>query len=206
MFDPASTSGVLATAVFWLALGYLSGSIPFGLILARLKGLGDVRAQGSGNIGATNVLRLGGRTLAAATLLADALKGALPAAIALQSGTLYGATAGFAALAGHIAPVWLKFRGGKGVATYLGVLAALAWPAALMFCGAWLAVFAWRRISSLSALTAAIAAPLAVWSIAGAGLALFFAAMSAIVFITHRENIARLMAGTEPSSHIGHNE
>jgi glycerol-3-phosphate acyltransferase PlsY len=188
------------------AIGYLLGSIPFGLILTRAAGLGDIRSLGSGNIGATNVLRTGHKGLAAATLVMDALKGTagvlLPAYLLDADAGLWG---GFSAFLGHLFPVWLGFKGGKGVATYIGVLLGAAWPLALFFCGVWLVVAIVMRLSSLAALTAAVAAPV----IAGAGLAgnsttssgalaLLAAAMSALVLVRHHANIRRLIAGTEP--------
>lgn len=180
-----------------LAFGYLLGSIPFGLLLTRAAGLGDVRKIGSGNIGATNVLRTGHKGLAAATLVLDALKGAVAVLVAQAWGVEAGIAAGFAAFLGHLFPVWLGFRGGKGVATYLGVLAAFAWQAALVFAAVWLALAFLSRYSSLSALVAAVAAPVALYV---AGLPAHAAAlglMSVIVFIKHRANIARLLSGTE---------
>lgn len=154
MPDPFSWSPILPYLAAALAFGYLCGSIPFGLILTRVAGLGDVRAIGSGNIGATNVLRTGNKKLAAATLLADVAKGALAAWVGTRWGPDTAVMAGLGAFVGHIWPVWLKFRGGKGVATFIGVLAGLFWPAALVFCAIWLVVALVSRYSSLSALTA----------------------------------------------------
>ncbi len=184
-----------------LVIGYLLGSIPFGLLLTRVAGAGDLRSIGSGNIGATNVLRTGRKDLAAATLVLDALKGM---AAALIGGWLSpeGAMAGaFAAFLGHIAPVWLKFKGGKGVATFLGALFGLHWPSALVFCATWLAVAYFTRYSSLSALVASVAAPLALLAFGHAGEAFVVAAMASILWRKHSENILRLRAGTE--SRIG---
>ena len=180
-----------------LVLGYLLGSIPFGLILTRAAGLGDVRKIGSGNIGATNVLRTCHKGLAAATLLLDALKGA--AAVLVVDAWLpgLGLVAGFGAFLGHLFPVWLGFRGGKGVATYLGVLIALAWQVALIFAAVWLLVAIVFRYSSLAALCAAVAVPVALWFLATPQLAGLFAVMSVILFIKHRANIQRLASGTE---------
>ena len=180
-----------------LAFGYLLGSIPFGLVLTRMAGLGDVRKIGSGNIGATNVLRTGNRKLAAATLLLDALKGTAAAAIASRWGLDAGIAAGLAAFLGHLFPVWLGFKGGKGVATYVGVLLGLMWQAALLFLAIWIVVAAALRYSSLSALVACAVVPVALYVMGRPDLALLFAVLSVTVFIKHRANIARLMAGTE---------
>ena len=185
------------TILIALAFGYLLGTVPFGLLLTRAAGLGDVRKIGSGNIGATNVLRTGHKGLAAATLLLDAAKGAVAVLVAQAWGVEAGIAAGFGAFLGHLFPVWLGFRGGKGVATYLGVLAAFSWQAGLVFAAVWLAVAFLSRYSSLSALVAAIASPVALCLL---GLPLHAAAlgvMSVIVFIKHRANISRLLAGTE---------
>jgi glycerol-3-phosphate acyltransferase PlsY len=188
-----SYGGVLA-----LALGYLLGSIPFGLVLTKLAGAGDLRSIGSGNIGATNVLRTGRKGLAAATLALDALKATLAivlAWVAFGPPTALAAAAG--AILGHMYPVWLKFRGGKGVATYLGALIALAWPAAIVFAVVWLAVAALTRYSSAAALTATVASPIAMAAIGESGAALVFAALSALVWFKHSANIARLFQGLE---------
>jgi len=183
--------------VLALVAGYLCGSIPFGLLLTRAAGLGDVRKIGSGNIGATNVLRTGNKGLAAATLLLDALKGLLPALVAARYGAALGALAGFGAFIGHLFPVWLGFKGGKGVATYLGVLIGLAWNVALIFAAVWLLVALLFRYSSLAALTACVAVPMALAVLGRYEFALAFAAMSVLVFYRHSANIARLRAGTE---------
>jgi glycerol-3-phosphate acyltransferase PlsY len=180
-----------------LIFGYLLGSIPFGLLLTRAAGLGDVRSIGSGNIGATNVLRTGNKKLAAATLLLDALKGTAAVLLANWYAPDLGLWAGFGAFLGHLFPVWLGFRGGKGVATYLGVLIALAWQVALIFAAVWLLVAIVFRYSSLAALCAAIAVPIALWFLATPQLAGVFALMSVILFIKHRANIQRLASGTE---------
>ncbi|MGD9545696.1 MAG: glycerol-3-phosphate 1-O-acyltransferase PlsY [Methylocystis sp.] len=180
-----------------LSIGYLLGSIPFGLLLTRLAGTTDLRSIGSGNIGATNVLRTGRKDLAAATLLLDGLKGVAAVLIGASLSPEGGMIAGLAAFIGHIAPVWLHFKGGKGVATFLGVLFGLSWPAALIFCVVWLSAAALSRYSSLGALTASVAAPVALFLLGHRAEALFVAAMAAIVFYRHRENIARLRAGTE---------
>ncbi len=183
--------------VLVLILGYLCGSIPFGLLLTRAAGLGDVRKIGSGNIGATNVLRTGNKGLAAATLILDALKGMIPALIAVRYGPESGAIAGFGALLGHIFPAWLGFKGGKGVATYLGVLIGLAWKVALIFAVVWLVMAFILRYSSLAALTACVITPVALYLMGQHQFALAFLVMSALIFYKHRANIERLMTGTE---------
>ena len=180
-----------------LVFGYLLGSIPFGLLLTRAAGLGDVRNIGSGNIGATNVLRTGHKGLAAATLLLDMLKGTAAVLIAGIYGTEPAIAAGLGAFLGHLFPVWLGFKGGKGVATYIGVLAGLMWQAALLFGAVWIVVAFAMRYSSLSALTACVVAPIALYFMGRPDLAILFAGLSVIVFIKHRANIARLLAGTE---------
>ena len=187
----------MTTIILALAFGYLLGSVPFGLLITRAAGLGDVRKIGSGNIGATNVLRTGNKGLAAATLALDALKGTAAVLIASAWGAEAGIAAGFAAFLGHLFPVWLGFRGGKGVATYLGVLAAFSWQAALVFAAVWLAVAFASRYSSLSALAAAVASPVALYLFDQPRHAAVLALMSAIVFFTHRANISRLLSGTE---------
>jgi glycerol-3-phosphate acyltransferase PlsY len=180
-----------------LVAGYALGSIPFGLLLTRAAGLGDVRDIGSGNIGATNVLRTGRKDIAAATLLLDGLKGTAAVLIFAQFSPLAGVVAGFAAFLGHIFPVWLKFKGGKGVATFLGCLFGFAWPAGLAFCAIWLLVAKLSRYSSLSALVASAVSPLVLWALGLPAQALALAVMAAILWIKHSENIARLRAGTE---------
>ncbi len=185
-----------------LLVGYLLGSIPFGVILTRLAGFGDIRSIGSGNIGATNVLRTGNKALAAATLLGDGLKGTVAVLIA---GAWLGPTAallaGFGAFVGHIWPVWLNFRGGKGVATYLGVLAGLAWPVAIGFAIVWLAMAAIFRVSSLAALTASLLTPIALFLTGHGAIALLFVLLTVLLWLRHASNIRRLLAGTE--SRIG---
>lgn len=189
---------LLAAFVF----GYLLGSIPFGLVLTRLAGMGDVRKIGSGNIGATNVLRTGNKKLAAATLLLDAFKGTVAALLAHRFfGLEAGLAAGFGAFLGHLFPVWLGFKGGKGVATYLGLLLAICWQAALAFAVVWLAAAFAFRYSSLAALLGVVAAPLAALYFSLPMVAVLLAAMSLIVFLKHHANIKRLLAGTE--SRIG---
>lgn len=184
-----------------LAFGYLLGSAPFGLLITRAAGLGDVRNIGSGNIGATNVLRTGRKGLAALTLLLDAAKGTIAVLVAANWGNDAAMAAGLGAFLGHILPVWLGFRGGKGVATYLGVLLALAWKAALVFAITWLAVAFLTRYSSLAALVAAIASPAALYLMGLPDHALVVGIMSILVFIKHRANIGRLASGAE--SRIG---
>ncbi|CAN7543238.1 glycerol-3-phosphate 1-O-acyltransferase PlsY [Mesorhizobium sp. LjRoot246] len=180
-----------------LVFGYLLGSIPFGLLLTRAAGLGDVRNIGSGNIGATNVLRTGNKGLAAATLLLDALKGTAAVLIAGHFAPELAIWAGLGAFLGHLFPVWLGFKGGKGVATYLGVLIGLAWQVALIFAVVWLVMAFLFRYSSLAALTAAVIVPIALYFMSTPQNAGLFVVMSIIVFIKHRENISRLRAGTE---------
>ena len=193
--DPSS----LPVLLIAFGLGYVLGSIPFGLLLTHLAGLGDVRQIGSGNIGATNVLRTGRKGLAAATLLLDAAKGAAAVLIANHCfGQTAGTIAGFGALLGHIYPVWLKFKGGKGVATFLGVLIGLAWELAALFAIVWLAVAAITRISSLSAMIATVAVPIGAWVLGYDQVAMASALMAVIILIKHRGNIRRLLAGEEP--------
>jgi acyl phosphate:glycerol-3-phosphate acyltransferase len=182
-----------------LAFGYLLGSIPWGLLLTRAAGLGDIRAVGSGNIGATNVLRTGNKGLAAATLVLDALKGVAALLIAETVwGEGPGLAAGFGAMLGHAFPVWLGFRGGKGVATGGGVLLAASWWMGLAAALVWLAVAALTRLSSAAALAACAAAPLVALAAGRTDLALFAAGIALLVVARHRTNIARLLAGTEP--------
>lgn len=183
--------------VLALVFGYLLGSIPFGLLLTRAAGLGDVRKIGSGNIGATNVLRTGNKGLAAATLLLDALKGTAAVLIAARFGPDLGLWAGLGAFLGHLFPVWLGFKGGKGVATYLGVLIGLAWQAAVVFAIVWLVVAFLFRYSSLAALTAAVIIPIALYFLSTPTAALLFVVLSILIFFKHRANISRLLAGTE---------
>jgi len=180
------------------AFGYLLGSIPFGLILTRAAGGPDIRAIGSGNIGATNVLRTGRKGLAAATLLCDMLKGTLAVLVtALCAGADAALAAGLGAFLGHLFPVWLKFKGGKGVATYIGLLIGLAWPGALIFCAIWLSVAAVSGYSSLAALIASALTPLALWGLGQPADAALFLLLSALLWIMHRANIARLLNGSE---------
>ncbi len=186
----------LAAPLVALALGYLLGSIPFGLILTRLAGLGDIRAIGSGNIGATNVLRTGNKAVAAATLAGDMLKGTAAVLIAAQL-DMPATVAGVGAFLGHLWPVWLRFRGGKGVATYLGVLLGLAWPFALAFAAIWIVVAFLSRYSSLSALVASAAIPVLLGLLGRPDLAGVFGLLGVLLWFRHAANLRRLMAGTE---------
>jgi len=195
--DATTWQAALPYLIAALIFGYLLGSIPFGLLITRAAGLGDVRKIGSGNIGATNVLRTGNKGLAALTLLLDALKGTAAVLIAGRWGSDYAIVAGLGAFLGHLFPAWLGFRGGKGVATYLGVLVGLAWIGALIFAAVWLAVAFAARYSSLAALVAAIVVPIALYFLGYGQAAGLFAVMSLIVIIKHRANIGRLVAGTE---------
>jgi len=195
---PDAISSITVPMALACLLGsYLLGSIPFGLLITRAAGLGDVRRIGSGNIGATNVLRTGKKGLAALTLLLDALKGTLAVVIASRYGLEAALLAGLGAFLGHLFPVWLGFKGGKGVATYLGVLVALSWQGAVVFAAAWLATAFLTRYSSLGALVAAVAVPLALLLLGQTHIAALFAVMSVIIFFKHRANISRLLAGTE---------
>ncbi|MCP3470467.1 glycerol-3-phosphate 1-O-acyltransferase PlsY [Bradyrhizobium sp. CCGUVB1N3] len=185
-----------------LVIGYLLGSIPFGLVLTKLAGTQDLRSIGSGNIGATNVLRTGRKGLAAATLLLDALKGTAAVVIAgYLAGPNAAMIAGLGAFLGHLFPVWLKFKGGKGVAVYIGILLGLFWPGALFFCLLWLATAFTSRYSSLSALVAAFVTPIFLWWFGHLAIASLFAVLTLLLFYMHRENIRRLQSGTE--SRIG---
>ena len=180
-------------------VGYFFGSIPFGLLLTQLGGLGDVRKIGSGNIGATNVLRTGNKALAVLTLLADMLKGLVPVLLISHYYDMlpHGLVAGFAALLGHMFPLWLKFKGGKGVATYIGAAFGFYWGIGLSFIVAWLFMAIVFRYSSLSALTAALVTPVAAFFLQGDVLAITMFLMSVLVIIRHRSNIERLIAGEE---------
>ena len=198
MPDPISWSFALPYLAIALAFGYLVGSIPFGVVLTRIAGLGDIRDIGSGNIGATNVLRTGRKDLAALTLAADILKGTA----AVWAAGLYGPdpqlVAGFGAFIGHLFPVWLKFRGGKGVATYLGILIGFYWPAAAAFAAIWLYCAAGARISSFAGLTASLAVPFILVAQGEIQVAELFAALTLLTWARHYANIRRLLAGTEP--------
>nr|WP_280924033.1 glycerol-3-phosphate 1-O-acyltransferase PlsY [Ciceribacter sp. S153] len=181
-----------------LSLGYLLGSIPFGLVLTRLAGLGDLRSIGSGNIGATNVLRTGNKKLAAATLLLDALKATAAAVIAQAVfGHNAGLLAGFAAFIGHLFPIWLGFKGGKGVATYIGTLLGVAPLMVLVFAIVWLSIAYLSRYSSLSALVATLVIPVVLWILGAQEASLVTSAMTVITYWRHKPNIERLIAGTE---------
>jgi len=199
MLHPINWSLALPYYLTALTFGYLVGSIPFGVVLTRLAGTADLRSIGSGNIGATNVLRTGHMGLAAATLLFDVLKGTL--AVLVMDwlwGRDHALIAGLGAFLGHLFPVWLKFRGGKGVATYLGILLGLApWPGAAAFAAIWLVVAALTRYSSLAALVASAATPAVLWASDDRQEALLFVLLTVLVFVIHHANIARLMSGTE---------
>ena len=191
-----------------VALSYLLGSIPFGLLLTRAAGLGDVRSIGSGNIGATNVLRTGHKGIAAATLLLDAGKGAAAVLIVRccvpGDKELLEPLAAGAALIGHIYPVWLGFKGGKGVATFIGIAFALAWPIGAIAVAVWLLALALVRISSVGGLAAAASAPVTAYWLGAQRLTLLFAGVALLIAWKHRENIRRLVAGTEPK--VGKNK
>lgn len=189
--------------LLWALVGYGLGSIPFGLVLTRLMGLGNLRDIGSGNIGTTNVLRTGSKAAAAATLILDGGKGAVAVLLARAlAGDLAGEDAaqlaGLLAFVGHCFPVWLGFKGGKGVATFLGLMLALAWPVGIACCLTWLAMALLRRMSSLAALTAAVSAPLWCLLLGYQPVILLAVALAAVILWRHKDNIARLRAGTEP--------
>jgi glycerol-3-phosphate acyltransferase PlsY len=178
-------------------LGYLLGSIPFGLLLTRAAGLGDIRKVGSGNIGATNVLRTGRKGLAAATLLLDALKGVVAVLIADQVGQLAAVGAAAGAVLGHMFPVWLSFKGGKGMATALGVTWGLSWPVGAIACAAWLIFAAAFRYSSLATLLSIVVAAIAAWFLTDPRAAMLLTLLAPLIWVRHHENIARLLNGTE---------
>lgn len=185
--------------ILWTILGYLLGSIPFGIVITRALGLGDLRQIGSGNIGATNVLRTGNKPAALATLLLDSGKGAIAVLLARHFGGETAAIlAGGAAFLGHCFPVWLGFKGGKGVATFLGTVIALYWPLGLIACAIWGLTALVSRISSLSALLAAALTPIFAWALGYTNLILVTLFMAVLIFIRHRANITRLLDGTEP--------
>jgi glycerol-3-phosphate acyltransferase PlsY len=185
------------------AFGYLLGSIPFGVIVTRIAGTGDVRSIGSGNIGATNVLRTGRKGLAAATLLGDLLKGTLAVfAVKWSTDPVVPLIAGAGAFLGHLFPIWLRFKGGKGVATFIGVLVAISWATALAFCLIWLATAFLTRYSSLSGLVASAVTPAILWYGGHPTAAILFAGLAVLLWFKHRGNIAKLINGTE--SKIGH--
>ena len=188
----------LADGAIALMVGYLLGSIPFGLILTRAAGTQDLRSIGSGNIGATNVLRTGRKGLAAATLIGDALKGTVAVILAGYFGGPNAAmAAALGAFLGHLFPVWLNFKGGNGVAVYIGILIGLFWPAAIVFCVIWLTTAIVTRYSSLAALVASVVTPIFLWWFGHLALASLFAVLTLLLFYMHRENIRRLQAGTE---------
>lgn len=198
MTDWSSILAMWPTLLGALAVSYLFGSIPFGLLLTRFTGGPDIRSMGSGNIGATNVLRTGRKGLAAATLLFDMLKGT--AAVLLMRhflGAEAAIAAGLGAFLGHLFPVWLGFKGGKGVATFIGVLLGFSWIAVLIYAAIWIAIAAFTRYSSLAGLIACAVTPFVLWVLNKPTEAALFVTMAALVFIMHRANIARLMAGTE---------
>ena len=198
MLHPINWSLALPYYAAAFCFGYLLGSIPFGLLITRLAGTHDLRQIGSGNIGATNVLRTGRKELAILTLVCDVLKGTLAVAIADHlGGQDLAILAALGAFLGHLFPVWLRFRGGKGVATYIGILIALAWHAAVVFCLVWLVVAAVSRYSSLAALVASLATPLFLWSEGYLQEAQLFALFTVLLWVKHWPNIARLGAGTE---------
>jgi glycerol-3-phosphate acyltransferase PlsY len=198
------TTSSYAIDVIALLIGYLFGSIPFGLILTRLAGTQDIRSVGSGNIGATNVLRTGHKGLAATTLICDMLKGTVAVIIAgYYGGPSAAMLAALGAFLGHLFPVWLNFKGGKGVAVYIGVLIGLFWPAAVIFGALWIATAATSRYSSLSALVASFITPIFLWWFGHLALASLFAVLTMLLFYMHRENIKRLQNGKE--GRIGEN-
>ena len=197
MFDEISWNTSLSVYIALLTMGYVLGSTPFGLIVTKLAGMGDVRKIGSGNIGATNVLRTGSKKLAALTLLGDMLKGTAAVLVADQWGGEAANLAGMGAFLGHLFPFWLKFKGGKGVATYLGVLLGLYWPGFVLFAFIWLTSAYITRYSSLSALIASGLMPFALFGLGEWQLAEIFAVLSALLWIKHGANINRLLNGTE---------
>ena len=202
MFDFEAVTPMMA--ILAVILGYLAGSIPFGLLFTRWAGLGDVRSIGSGNIGATNVLRTGNKKLAALTLIADAVKATIPILLMKAlGGETAGLIAGLAAFAGHLFPVWLGFKGGKGVATNMGILFGLYWPLGLIFLAVWLAMAFIFRMSSLSALTASALSPLWAWLLGKPTFILPLLLLAIFIWIMHRANIARLLKGEEAKITLG---
>nr|WP_321444272.1 glycerol-3-phosphate 1-O-acyltransferase PlsY [uncultured Cohaesibacter sp.] len=197
MPDPISLTYSLPYYLMALAFGYILGSTPFGLLLTKFAGMGDVRDIGSGNIGATNVLRTGSKKLAFFTLLGDVLKGTIPVIIAAQWGPETANLAAIGAFLGHLFPFWLKFKGGKGVATYVGVLLGLYWPAFLLFAFTWIACAIITRYSSLSALIASGVMPFALMGFGEWQMAEVFAVLTALLWVMHRANINRLISGNE---------
>jgi len=197
ILPPIDTAPAMLAAIGIAA--YLLGSIPFGVLITRAMGLGDVRDIGSGNIGATNVLRTGNKAAAVATLLLDAGKGAIAVLVARAiAGEDAAQIAGFTSFLGHIYPIWLKFKGGKGVATFLGNMLALAWPIGLLCCGAWVVMVLLTRISSASALIASLSAALWCWMYGPTSLIALCLALALLVWIRHAANIGRLLTGKEP--------
>jgi glycerol-3-phosphate acyltransferase PlsY len=192
MFQPDLPFNILM-----LVMGYLFGSIPFGLILTKFAGTEDLRSIGSGNIGATNVLRTGRKGLAAGTLVLDALKGTVAAMIGLRFSEYAGILAGLGAFLGHLYPIWLKGKGGKGVATFLGITLAIAWPATVIFAVVWVGIAFLTRYSSAAALGATAAVPIALWAMGRTAPAELFAALAVLLWFKHWPNISRLMDGTE---------
>jgi glycerol-3-phosphate acyltransferase PlsY len=204
MFSSLSDGSALPLVILAAAIGYFLGSIPFGLILTRMAGLGDIRDIGSGNIGATNALRTGNRWVAGGTFIGDAGKGIVAVLVAPRLGgdpALMATVAAASAFLGHLYPVWLRFRGGKGISTFIGINLALFWPVGLLFCLTWLAVAALFRYSSLSALVAAAATPFYLTLLGRTDLVPLSIVLVILIFIAHRDNISRLLAGTE--SRIG---
>ncbi|MDR3499180.1 MAG: glycerol-3-phosphate 1-O-acyltransferase PlsY [Parvibaculum sp.] len=204
MFSSLSDGSAVPLFALAALVGYLLGSIPFGLILTRMAGLGDIRDIGSGNIGATNALRTGNRWVAGGTFIGDAGKGAVAVLVAPHIGgdpALMAMVAGAASFLGHLYPVWLGFKGGKGVSTFIGINLALFWPVGLLFCATWLAVAAIFRYSSLAALVAALATPVYLFLFGRADLVPLSIVLVILIYIAHRDNIGRLLAGEE--SRIG---
>ena len=197
MPDPISWANASPFLLAALVIGYLLGSIPFGLVFTRLAGMGDVRKIGSGNIGATNVLRAGSKKVAAATLSADLLKGTVAVVLGSQYGPDAAVAAGFGAFIGHCFPIWLRFRGGKGVATYIGVLLGFTLTATLVFGAIWLLVAFMFRFSSLAALLASLATPITLYMLGYVQWAELFVVLTVILWLRHRENIGRLLKGEE---------
>jgi len=197
MLQFVQSSPILQSPVIWLVLGYLSGSILFGPVFSKIFKTGDLRKTGSGNVGATNMLRTGNKGLAAVTLLADVLKATLPVLLGLTFSLHCGLAAGLGAFLGHLFPIWQKFKGGKGIATYLGVAIAFWWQGLAAFALTWLFVAWISRYSSLASLCATIAAPIGFFLIGQNKIAGLFAIMSALAWFMHRENIKRLLAGSE---------
>ncbi len=193
---------LIQVSLSWLGLafagGYLIGSVPTGVVLARLFGLGDLRKIGSGNIGATNVLRTGNKAAAALTLLLDMLKGLIPVLIFINWGDLAAQSAGIGAVLGHCLPVWLRFRGGKGVATFLGVILGFYWLAGVLACATWLAAAALSRRSSVGSLAAAVSAPLWLWILVRPEAVLTAAGLALWIWLRHHANLRRLAKGEEP--------